>query len=84
MCPITTVRIERGTPIEWKRRSNEIPNTTNGITSGLRRSAETGRLAPEAAADEGDRGEDPEHDRAEARERGNDGARLQRALRSES
>src|ERR671935_1292134 len=40
-CPITTVRIERGTPSWWKRRSSEIPKTTYGITSGLRRSAET-------------------------------------------
>src|ERR687887_1528915 len=43
-CPITTVRIERGTPSWWKSRSSEIPKTTYGITSGLRRSAETAAL----------------------------------------
>src|SRR5919204_3415671 len=45
-CPITTVRIERGTPSWWKRRSSEIPKTTYGITSGLRRSAETAARPP--------------------------------------
>jgi len=28
MCPMTTVRIERGIPTVWKRRSSEIPKTT--------------------------------------------------------
>ena len=41
MCPMTTVRIDRGTPIVWKRRSSEIPKTTYGITRGLRSNAET-------------------------------------------
>ncbi|TML05696.1 MAG: hypothetical protein E6G36_01880 [Actinobacteria bacterium] len=41
MCPITTVRIERGMPTAWKKSSSEIPKTTYGITSGLSRSAET-------------------------------------------
>jgi ABC-type nitrate/sulfonate/bicarbonate transport system ATPase subunit len=42
--PITTVMIERGIPSRWKSRSSEIPNTTYGITSGLRRSAEAAAL----------------------------------------
>src|SRR5438552_6847901 len=44
-CPITTVRTERGTPSVWKSRSSEIPKTTKGITSGLRRSDVTSALA---------------------------------------
>ena len=50
MCPITTVRIERGIPAAWKSSSSEIPKTTYGITSGLEQQRRDGRLAPEAAA----------------------------------
>jgi hypothetical protein len=42
---MTTVRIERGIPTVWKRRRSEIPKTTYGMTSGLRRSADTGAFA---------------------------------------
>ena len=41
---MTIGRIERGTPSAWKRSRSEIPNTTYGMTSGLRRNAETAAL----------------------------------------
>src|SRR6266576_899240 len=44
MCPMTTVKIERGMPTVCKRSSKEIPKTTYGITRGLRSSAETAAL----------------------------------------
>ena len=60
----------------WNSSSSEIPKTTYGMTSGLEQQRRDERLAAEAPPRERDRGEDAEHDGAEARQHRDQRARL--------
>ena len=79
MWPITTVGTPFGTPSVWKRSSSEIPNTTYGMTSGLRSSAETSALPRNRRRASAIDASDAEQHGADARQCRDDRTRTERS-----